>query len=68
MCLLHKRRHKERSPGDESPRLLFILQFSGKEGYFAAASEALRNSFISFSTSSEALRARVPAALFPFSS
>ena len=28
-------------------------------------SEALRNSFISFSSSNEALRARVPAALFP---
>ncbi|EJX06315.1 secreted protein [gut metagenome] len=28
---------------------------------------ALRNSFISFSTSREALRARAPAALFPLS-
>ena len=35
--------------------------------YFALSSETLRNCFISFSTSKDALRARVPAALFPFS-
>lgn len=33
----------------------------------AAANEDLRNSFMSFSISSDALRARVPAALLPFS-
>lgn len=31
------------------------------------ARDALRNSFINFSISKEALRARVPAALLPFS-
>ena len=36
--------------------------------YFLEASkDALRNSFIAFSISKEALRARVPAALLPFS-
>ena len=32
-----------------------------------ASKDALRNSFIAFSISKEALRARVPAALLPFS-
>ena len=38
------------------------------KGYFLDSSkESLRNSFISFSSSNEVLRARVPAALLPFS-
>lgn len=35
--------------------------------YLAASKDALRNAFIDFSISKEALRARVPAALLPFS-
>lgn len=35
--------------------------------YCWKVSDSLRNSFINFSTSNEALRARVPAALLPFS-
>ena len=35
--------------------------------YFAASTDTLRNSFMSFDTSKAALRARVPAALLPFS-
>lgn len=35
--------------------------------YFPAAIESLRNCLRSFSISSDALRARAPAALFPFS-
>ena len=35
--------------------------------YLAASKDALRKAFIAFSISNEALRARVPAALFPFS-
>ena len=35
--------------------------------YLEASKDAFLNSFISFSNSNDALRARVPAALLPFS-
>ena len=41
--------------------------FSKRAYYLAASKDALRNAFIDFSISKEALRARVPAALLPFS-
>ena len=48
-----------------------LANFSGEQvgwlAYFAASREALRNAFMAFSISKEALRARVPAALLPAS-
>lgn len=57
---------------NEEPPVMMILHYMHftrpKKYYFLAASnDALRNSFIAFSIASEDLRARVPAALFPFS-
>lgn len=45
----------------------YLLEKFSVTDYFAASTETLRNSFISFESSRAALRARVPAALLPFS-
>ena len=44
-----------------------FVSWKGPSYCLDASKDALRNSFIAFSISSELLRARVPAALFPFS-
>ena len=47
--------------------IVHFIALLRKNAYLAASIEALRNSFIAFSIASEALRARAPAALLPFS-
>ena len=44
-----------------------VKRMSGMKDYLEASKDAFLNSFISFSNSNDALRARVPAALLPFS-
>jgi hypothetical protein len=45
----------------------FYLCINRRYQFLAASREALRKAFICFSSSKEVLRARVPAALLPFS-
>lgn len=56
-------KEKGKLPHDGS----LIIQQKGVTHFLLSSTDTLRNSFIAFSNSKEALRTRVPAALLPLS-